>query len=221
MARTAREVVDEAVRALAPRAQDNRLVARIAAGRAPLAAVAALALEQHHVVPADRRSFEHLARRATPLGGPAVVAFFDHLVHGEDAAYARLAPLARACGLDEAAVRAHEPRAGCQAYPAYVAWLALNAEPVDAALALTANFAAWGDYCATVALALREHYGFDDEACGFFDLFGTPDPEAAERALAAVGTGLVDGHLSQDRAHRYGRLLQEYEALFWRTLEVP
>ncbi len=218
MARTARDVLDDAVRTLAPGAGANRLVPLIAAGEAPRAALAALALEQHHVIPSDRRAFQHLAQRSVPLGQPAVTDFFDHLARGEDLALTRLGPFAAACGLTGDAVRSHEPRFGCQAYPAYVAWLALGAEPVDAVVALTANFAAWGDYCATIGLALRERYGFDDEACGFFDLFAAPDPEGAERALAAVGCGLVDGRLSEPLSHRYGRMLRDHESLFWSTL---
>ncbi|MFI9201998.1 transcriptional regulator [Streptomyces sp. NPDC053048] len=218
MARTAREVLDDAVRALLPGAGANPLVPRIAAGDAPVAAIAAIALEQHHVIPSDRHAFLHLAERAATHRQPLVADFFDHLAQGESTALERLGPLAAACGLDEEAVRAHEPRSGCQAYPACVAQLALGAEPVDVVVALTANFAAWGEYCATVALALRERYGFDDEACGFFDLFAAPDPEGAQRALAAVGSGLASGRLSEHLARRYGRLLQDYEAMFWGTL---
>ncbi|MEU1312516.1 transcriptional regulator [Streptomyces cinnamoneus] len=216
MARTAREVLDDAVRALPP--GSNRLVPLIASGTAPRTALAALALEQHHVITGDRRSFLHLAGRAAGRGQPAVAAFFDHLALGEVLALGLLPPLAAACGLDEEAVRAHEPRAGCQAYPAYAAWLALGAEPVDAVVALTANFAAWGGYCATVSRALRTHYGFDDTACGFFDFFADPDPDGAQRALGAVAEGLADGRLSETLAHRYGRLLQDYESMFWNTL---
>ncbi|GHC54570.1 transcriptional regulator [Streptomyces cinnamoneus] len=216
MARTAREVLDDAVRALPPGA--NRLVSLIASGAAPRTAVAALALEQHHVITGDRRSFLHLAARAAGRGQPAVAAFFDHLALGEVLALGLLPPLAAACGLDEEAVRAHEPRAGCQAYPAYAAWLALGAEPVDAVVALTANFAAWGGYCATVSRALRTHYGFADTACGFFDFFADPDPDGAQKALGAVAEGLADGRLSEPLAHRYGRLLQDYESMFWNTL---
>ncbi|MER5886641.1 hypothetical protein ABT160_22685 [Streptomyces sp. NPDC001941] len=53
----------------------NPLVTAIAEGRAPLAALAALAMEQRHVIPADRTSFRHLARRSS--GGVEYVAFFD------------------------------------------------------------------------------------------------------------------------------------------------
>ncbi|MFI2073015.1 MULTISPECIES: transcriptional regulator [Streptomyces] len=218
MARTARDVLDDALRTLAPGGGTVRLVPEIASGRAPRAALAAFALEQHHVITSDRRSFAHLAERAGAGRQPLAADFFDHLARGEDVALERLGPLAAACGLDGAAVRAHEPRAGCQAYPAYAAWLALCAEPVDVVVALSTNFAAWGGYCATVGLALREHYGFDDAACGFFDFFATPDPEGAQRTLAAVGGGLTDGRLSEPLAHRYGRLLRDYESMFWETL---
>ncbi|PHQ48095.1 transcriptional regulator [Streptomyces cinnamoneus] len=196
----------------------NRLVPLIAAGSAPRAAVAALALEQHHVIPADRRSFRHLAERAAQGRQPAVAAFFAHLEQGEGVALERLGVLAAACGLDAETLRAHEPRAGCQAYPAYVAWLALGAEPVDVVVALSANFAAWGGYCATVAQALRRHYGFTDEACGFFDFFAEPDPRGAALAAEAGRAGRAEGLLTERLAHRYGRMLQEYESMFWNTL---
>ncbi|MEV8475341.1 transcriptional regulator [Streptomyces sp. NPDC051173] len=218
MARTAREVLADATAGLAPADGANPLVPLIAAGEAPREVFAALALEQHHIIPADRRSFLHLADRAELQ--PAVAAFFHFLAEGETAALHRLTALAAACGLDEDAVRAYEPQAGCQAYPAYAAWLALGAEPVDAVVALTANFAAWSDYCGTVSRAMRDHYGFDDRACGFFDFFAEPSPEADSLALTAVQSGLTTGLLSEPAAHRHGRLLQSYELMFWETLAV-
>jgi hypothetical protein len=119
--------------------------------------------------------------------------------------------------MSDAAVTAYQPRPGCQAYPAYVAWLALNAEPVDVIATLMINFDAWGGYCATVAAGLREHYGFDHEACRFFDFFATPVPELEAQALAAIQAAL-DAGADLGRAHRYGLLLQSYEIAFWNTL---
>ena len=52
-------------------------------------------------------------------------------------------------------LRRHEPLPAAQAYPAYVAWLALNGSRADVALAFLANLAAWGDNCARMAGALR------------------------------------------------------------------
>ncbi|MFI9719836.1 transcriptional regulator [Streptomyces sp. NPDC052396] len=216
MAPTARDVLAEAVRRLAPDTGANRLVPLIAAGRAPLETIAALALEQHHIIPADRTGYRLLRDRCAQR--PAEAAYFAALVQGEDLALERLPALLAACGQDEATIAAHEPRAGCQAYPAYTAWLALNADPVDVVVAVTANFAAWSGYCATVAGALRTHYGFTDEACGFFGLFAAPDPEGERRAVAAVTAGLEAGRFTPVLAHRYGRLLQSYELMFWNAL---
>ncbi|WP_369696842.1 transcriptional regulator [Streptomyces sp. XD-27] len=156
-----------------------------------------------------------MAQRAAPQ--PAVAAFFAALAENETVALDRLAALTAACGLDESAIETYEPRAGCQAYPSYVARLALLAEPADTVIALAVNFAAWGGYCATVSRALRRHYGFDDRACGFFDLFAEPAPDARERTLAAVQAGLDAGRVT-GAARRYGRLVQAYELMFWNTL---
>ncbi|MFI0738919.1 transcriptional regulator [Streptomyces sp. NPDC021100] len=216
MARTAQDVLADAVREPAQDTGANRLVPLIADGSAPRSVIAAFALEQHHVIASDRTSYRHLAARSA--GRPAVEAFFAPLADGETAALELLGPLAAACGLDERAVRAYEPTPGCQAYPAYTSWLALQAEPVDVVVALTVNYATWSGYCAVLGRALRAHYGFDDTACGFFDLFARPAPDAADAALAAVAAGLADGVLTEGLAHRYGRLLQSYETMFWNAL---
>ncbi len=211
---SAGDLLETVRRELAPAEGENELVALVAEGRASRAALAALAAEQRYVISSDRRSFQFLAGRSVE---PAAAGFFGTLAAGEDLAYAKLPALAAAAGLDEAALDAYEPTAGCQAYPAYVSWLALHGEPAEVVLALSANFAAWGGYCATIAQALREKYGFDDEACGFFDFFATPAPELDEQAVAAVRAALDAGE-PLARAKRYGRLLQSYELMFWRTL---
>ncbi|MEU9212675.1 transcriptional regulator [Streptomyces sp. NPDC048415] len=216
MTRTARELLESTTGTLAPDPHANRLLPLIARGAARRSTLAALALEQRHVTAADRRAFLHLAERsATEPGGAE---FFATLAEGEALAQDRLGAYAAAVGADEAQAAAYEPLADCQTYPAYVAWLALNGAPVDVVLALSANFTAWGGYCATIAEALRRHYGFDDEACGFFDFFAEPAPELEQKALAAVQAGLDAGQVSQDAVHRYGRLLQAYEAKFWHAL---
>ncbi|GAA2765454.1 hypothetical protein GCM10010103_44950 [Streptomyces paradoxus] len=216
MTHPARDLLRTTTVALAPDPDANPLVPRIAAGTAPRAALAALALEQTWVIPADRRAFEHLAVRSA-AADPEAAAFFTTLAQGEALAGERLAAFARACRAQEAS---YEPLPGCQAYPAYVAWLALNAAPADVVLALTANFSAWGGYCATIATALREHYGFTDEACAFFDFFAEPSPDLDRLATAAVEAALDAGRLDRQRAHAYGRLLQTYEAMFWDALSA-
>ncbi|MEU2794495.1 transcriptional regulator [Streptomyces sp. NPDC007100] len=215
-AHTPAALLEEAVRELAPGAADAPLVARIAAGEAPRGVFTVLALEQHQIIAADRHSFRHLARRAD--GDPPVRAFFAALVEGETQALDALGGLSAACGLDEAAVREYEPRPGCQAYPSYVARLALEAEPADVVIALAANFAAWGGYCATVAHALRTRYGFADQACAFFDFFAEPAGEVADLAREAVRHGLGAGRVTPGLARRYGRLLQAYELMFWKAI---
>jgi hypothetical protein len=199
---------------LAGLTEHNRLVPLVEAGSAPVEVVAALGAEEYRIVASDRRSFLTLAARSADPGG---VGFFGGLGQGESLALAMVPVLVGAAGMDQEALERYEPMAGCQAYPAYVAWLALNAEPAEVALAMLVNFAAWGGYCATIGQALRKRYGFDDEACGFFDFFASPVPELEQQALACVQAALDAGRPLAS-AHRYGRLLQTYEAMFWNTL---
>ncbi|MEV3970772.1 transcriptional regulator [Streptomyces sp. NPDC050698] len=220
MTHPARDLLTKTTARLAPDPRSNPLVPRIADGTAPRSVLAALALEQTRVIPADRRAFEHLAERSA-VTDPQAAAFFTALAQGEVLAGERLTAFARACGVDQAREASYVPLPGCQTYPAYVAWLALNASPADVVLALTANFSAWGGYCATIATALRERYGFTDEACAFFDFFAEPSPDLDRLATEAVRAGLDAGRLDETRAHAYGRLLQTYEARFWSTLGEP
>src|SRR5207247_1208612 len=144
-------------------------------------------------------------------------AFFTSLAAGETTVLPKLAAFAAECRMDLVALGAHQPLAGCQAYPSYVAWLALNAEPTDVVLALTVNFGAWGSYCGTVAAALREHSRFPVPACAFFDFFAQPAPELAQQALTTLQSGLDSGRHTR-AAFEYARLLQAYELMFWNTL---
>ncbi|KOV57135.1 transcriptional regulator [Streptomyces sp. MMG1121] len=211
---TAGKLLETTTGALAPDPAANPFVPLVERGEAALEALARLALEQRWVIPADRRAFQYLAERAEP----AAAACFTSLATGEELAATHLDAFARACGVTPERSRAYVPLPGCQAYPAYVSWLALNAAPADVVLALTANFSAWGGYCDRLAKGLRTHYGFEDEACAFFDFFAAPAPRLDQQATAAVQAGLDGGALDTDLAHTYGTLLQSYESMFWATL---
>ncbi|MEW2507429.1 MULTISPECIES: transcriptional regulator [unclassified Amycolatopsis] len=209
---SARELLAAIRRELAPRDDGNRLVPLVASGSAPRAVFAAIAAEERWIVRSDWRSFHALAARADE---PRAREFFGGLAPGERLALGKLDALAAAAGDDPGT---ELPRAGCQAYPAYFAWLALNGEAAEVAVAIFANFAAWGRYCAALAVGMREHYGFDDDACAFFDFFAADVPEIEEQALAAIQAGLDAGRLDAGTARTYARLFQSYELMFWNTL---
>jgi hypothetical protein len=182
---------------------EHRYLAELEAGRVPVESLRAFAGEQRAIITSDRRSFEYLAQRfpQPPAGG-----FFRDLAAGEAEALRLLERFAAAVELGPD----YEPLAGCQAYPAYVAWLALNGSPADVALAFLANLESWGRSCARMRDALRPLYGADRVA--FFDFFAEPPAGFEERALALITTG---GPASGRRA---ARLLQAYELLYWDTL---
>lgn len=214
MARPAEELLDHARRELAPAETANRLVPLLADGRAPRMVIAALAAEQRHIIASDWRSFLHLAARAAT---PAARGYFAGLAAGEATALGHVPALASGAGMDAEELDAYEPVPGCQAYPAFQAWLALNADPADVVIALAANFTAWGGYCGVLAEALRLNYDFADGACAFFDFFATPAPQAESDALIVIQEALDRGH-DPAEGFRYGRRLQWYEILFWNTL---
>lgn len=214
---TAAELVEQTQRELAPTAEairSHRFLDRLRAGEVPDERLRAIAGEQHAIVSSDRRSFAQLAARF-----PAGLAgeFFLGMAGGEGLALDKLRGLAGWLGLTEDDLLAYEPRPGAQAYPSFVAWLALNGSRADVVLAFLANLAAWGENCRQVAAALRESYGAGDEAVAFFDFFATPPEDFEPRALAVLEEGLAAGD-SPVLARRATRLLQAYELSFWDAL---
>jgi thiaminase len=199
---------------LAP-AGENRFVSLVNEGRLPRDRIAALAGEEYWIGESDRHSFLFLAARFPEH--PAVD-FFLGLAEVEEPARVQLLKLAEALGMSEKDLAAYDPKPGCQAYAAYVAWLALNGSQSDVALALVANFAAWGSYCGAVAQGLRAHYGLSEQESAFFDFFATPVPEVEAQASAVARHSLGAGGEVPDSARRHARLVQAYELMFWNTL---
>jgi pyrroloquinoline quinone (PQQ) biosynthesis protein C len=211
---TGRELLEQASAELAEveRAiREHPFLEALEAGQASRSALEALAAEQHLIIPSDRRSFAQLAARfpRDPAG-----AFFLSMAEGEGLALGLLRDFAAAVGVGEERLAAYEPIPDCQAYPAFVAWMALNGSSTDVALSFLANLAAWGANCGRVADALCGRYGLDDSAVAFFTFFASPAPDFEQRALAVIDAGL---ETSDDPAHarRATRLLQAYELRFW------
>jgi thiaminase len=170
--------------------------------------------EQYHIVGSDLRSFALLVSR---YGDSPSGRFFLDMVQGERAALEALSAFAGGLGMTEAELRAYEPTAGAQAYPAYVAWLALHASDAEVAGAFVVNLAAWGVNCAAASRALQSRYALSREQVEFFELFAAPSPEFERAALDVVEAGLTRG-VEPRLIRRAGHLLQGYELLFWDTM---
>jgi TENA/THI-4/PQQC family protein len=199
--------------------RSHRFLAALEAGAVDRERLREFAGAQRAIIASDRRSFAQLAARfpAAPAGD-----LFLALAQGEGEALGRLAPLCAALGADAAWLAAYEPPPGVQAYPAFLAWLALNGSRADAALALLVNLDAWGANCNRAAAALRARYRLGEEAVGFFRFFGEPSPALRRSALAVLGDGLAEGD-SEARARWAARTLQACELAFWDTMgdEAP
>jgi pyrroloquinoline quinone (PQQ) biosynthesis protein C len=170
--------------------------------------------EQISIIPSDLRSIALLISRCTV---PTSQQFFRAVLDGEAAALEALETLAIAVGMSPADRDAYEPTPGAQAYSAYLAWLCLYGSEAEVAAALSVNFAAWGANCGRIAQALRQRYGWQEEAVRFFTQFATAPPDVSPQALAVIEAGLARG-VETHRITRAARMLQEYELMFWDTL---
>jgi len=205
---SARGLLDELGRELASVEQAIRAHRYLAAPPAR-ESLCAFVGEQYMILRSDRRSFAQLAAR---FPEPPAGDLFIGLAQGEGEAFARLLALAGSVGVQEPDLHAYEPRPGCQAYSAFLAWLALNGSRAELTVALLANLAAWGENCRRLAALLRDRCD-----TSFFEFFAEPAAGFEQLALAVADQGLAAGD-SRGRARRAARLLQAYELLFWDTL---
>ena len=189
-------------------------LAALEAGRIPREKLRLFAGEQYYIINSDLRSIALLINRQAHL--PSRDYFFGAL-QGEATAREALLAFARALEMSEDDLRAHEPLPGCQAYPAYIAWLALYGSDADFAAAFLVNLAAWGSNCARMSAALKAKYGLSTEDVLFFDLFAAPAPEFEDDSLRVIQDGLDRGVDPRDVA-RAARLVQAYELMYWDTL---
>ena len=205
---SARGLLEELGRELAGVEQAIRAHRYLAAvpGRESLCAFVG---EQYTILRSDRRSFAQLAAR---FSEPPAGDLFIGLAQGEGEALTRLLTLAGSLDLQEPSLATYEPQPGCQAYSAFVAWLALNGSRADLAVALLANLAAWGENCRRLAALLGDRCD-----TSFFEFFAEPASGFEELAVAVADEGLAAGD-PPGRAKRAARLLQAYELLFWDTL---
>ncbi|RJQ84659.1 thiaminase II/PqqC family protein [Amycolatopsis panacis] len=213
MACSARDVIAELERNLKPGPGDNKFIPLVAEGRVPLPVLGAFAAEQIFIIRSAQRSFLTLAACSEELA----IEFFTRRTRRANQAIADSIRFAEACGFSEEDLRDYEPLPGCQAYAAYYAWLALNGDTLDVALAMVPNYDTWGTYCGQLLPSLREIYEFTDDQVAFFELFTPPPTELDEQAVAVIQQGL-DEDWRPKHALRYGRLLQSYELMFWNTL---
>lgn len=183
-------------------------------GRVPRDRLRRLAGEQHWILRSDQRSFAALAAR---FPDPPAGEMFLSLSGGEIQAYRLLIAFGDAVGADEAFLRRYEPRPMAQAYPAFVAWSAINGTLSGITLAMLANLGVWGGYCARAADALVSRYDLTEDAVAFFRFFSRTPPGFEDQAAAAVQAGLDAGE-DPAMALRMARALHEYETAFWQAL---
>jgi len=194
--------------------RDHPYLAELEAARVDREGLRRFAGEQYHIIRSDLRS---VALLVTRFGATTSGPFFHTVLGGERAALDALKPFALAVGADEAWLQAYEPTPGAQAYPAFMAWLALYGSDAEVAAGFLVNFSAWGGNCGRMSRALRARYGLTETA--FFDLFAAPPAEFEQGALAVLESGLARG--AEPRLiRRAARLLQGYEKLYWDTVHA-
>ena len=170
--------------------------------------------EQHHIISSDLRSIGLLLNRHAHLPSRD---YLLALLAGEASALGTIGDLASALGMSDDDLRSYEPLPGCQAYPAYVAWLAAYGSDADFAAAFLVNLPAWGAACGRVSAALRSQYGLSESATAFLDAFAAPAPGFEDDSLAVIQSGLDRG-LDPASIARAARMIQAYEIMYWDTL---
>lgn len=189
----------------------NRFIDALEAGTVSRERLRVLAGELYWLVHSDGRSCAMLASRfpTSPL--------FAGMAAGEADALGLLLDFASAMGLAEEDLRAYEPMAAAQAYPAYLAQTAAFGQRSAFPLAMLVNVEESSGYYTRVADALVDRYGFSEEAVAHFRYFAETPEEMLKLAAATVEDGLSEGD-DPTLSLRAARLVNEYEAGFWAAL---
>jgi pyrroloquinoline quinone (PQQ) biosynthesis protein C len=202
------------LRPLEERLTLHQYVAAVEQGQIALEKLRLFAGEQYSIITSDLRSVAFLLSRHGNLPSRT---YLLTTLQGEAAAHAALLNFAGALGKNEQALQGYEPLPGCQAYTAYVAWLALYGSDAELATAFAVNLPVWGANCGRMSSALRSVYRLNNDAVAFFDLFAQVPQEAGEEVLSGIQEGLDRG-VSVHAITRAARLIQAYELMFWDTL---
>ncbi len=184
------------------------------AGRIPGDKLRLFAGEQYYIINSDLRSIALVVNRHAHLPSRN---YLLGALQGEAGAREALLAFAQALEMSEDDLRAYDPLPGCQAYPAYVAWLALYGSDADFAAAFLVNLVAWGSACGRMSAALKAKYGLVPADVAFFDLFAQPAPEFEADSLRVIQDGLDRG-VDARAVARAARLIQAYELMYWDSL---
>ena len=157
-----------------------------------------------------------------PAVGRSADDLFQFLLGGELFAHKLLLQCAAKLGIDESGLKNHQTAPLAQAFPSYLARLALSGNRAAGAAACAVNFPAWGKMCKRLVEALgnpENGYGYDgvdDPALGFINFFATPINNLDEMAVAIIEQEGVN----YDDLIEPVRLLQQYELLFWDAITL-
>jgi pyrroloquinoline quinone (PQQ) biosynthesis protein C len=204
----------EQLKAVEEQLVSHPYLAALEEGRVDREKLRLFAGEQYYVISSDLRSVAHLLSRHAHLPSR------DYLLgtlQSEAAARDALLALAQALGLSEADLQAYEPLPGCQAYPAYVGWLALYESDAAFAAAFLVNLPAWGANCGRMSAVFKARYGFTAADAAFLDQFAASPPEFEADSLRVIQDGLDRG-IDPQNMRRAARLIQAYELMYWDTL---
>lgn len=213
----ARELVadiGEALRDIDAQLRDHPYPAALAAGAVAREAIGAFPGHQYHTILSDLRSMSLLVQR---FGQDAVArAYFSGFVQGELAALDSIVRLGAALGMSERDLETYEVRPEGFTYATFVAWQSVYASAAEVACGFFVNFAAWGENCGRMSLALREQYGLTSEDTAFLDAFASL-PTFEDTVLRIIQGGLDQG-VAPAAILRGARLFQAYEKMFWDTM---
>lgn len=213
----AKELIDETRASLASveeRMMDHPYLNALEAHRFQKQKLRIFPGEQRYIISSDLRSIGLLINRHAHLPSRE---YLLALLAGEAAALETVNDLAAGLGMTEQELLEHEPMPGCQAYPAYVAWLAAYGSDADFAAAFLVNLPAWGAACGRVSAALRNQYGLDQKSTAFLDAFATPAEGFEESSLDVIQGGLDRG-VDPRTIARSARMIQAYEIMYWDAL---
>jgi thiaminase len=179
-------------------------------GRVPRESLRAFAAQQYHIVTNGIMNIALITARFGNLASRERLNFF---LQAEFEVNRAVLEFARALHMSESDLKAAPLLAAALPFSYFETYLCFYRSDAELITAFFFDAEVWISNARRVGRALRERYGFDDEAVRFFEMYA--NYQAAEgQVLPPVQAALERGVTAAD-IRQSTRLLLEYEKMFW------
>lgn len=209
-ARTLLQEIRQEVSSLMDKIVNHRYVKAVEEGRVPKGHFKAFAAQQYRIV---SRGLQNIALLVSRFGDQPSNEALNGFLQAEFSVIKALKKFAAALGMDEEQLLAQPAIPGALTFSTYETMICLYGTDADLITAFYFDAEVWIKNATRVGKALKEKYGFSDEAVEFFMMYANYQPQ--EDAVLPYLQAALDRGEPARQIKEAVYLLLAYELQFW------